>query len=92
MNRSLNVEDIFHNFPKACDISDSEVVPTELLADLPTFHFPLRHDSSKLDTAVKQRTMKEPSSDLNESSGQNIQKKPTPWTAMMKDRDLNQVT
>merc|ERR1719154_866792 len=48
------------------------------------------NDLSKLASAVKQRTKKNPQSELNDSQSQsmNIQKKPTPWTAMMTDKDL----
>ena len=86
----LNIEDILHNFPKVCDISDSEIIPKELLAEFKDFchHIPLTDDLSKLHSAVKQRTKKNPQLELNEGQSTNIQKKPTPWTAMMTDKDL----
>ena len=79
----FNIEDLFHNFPKVCDISDGEIIPKELLAGLPACHIPLKNVSSQLDSGVKQSNLKDTIPDVSES--QNIQKKATPWTNMMTD-------
>ena len=86
----FNVMDIFHHFPRLCDISTDEIIQEKLLKTIPAHHIPLETSVSKLKSCQKKQSSQ--SAKLEEktegSKGSNIQKKITPWTSMMTDADI----
>merc|ERR1719445_1814875 len=83
----FDVQDIFHHFPRLCDISEDEILPLELLASIHIPQISNSHPESLL--SQTQKTITKKSVVKPETvEGQSIQKKITPWTSMMTDADI----
>lgn len=84
----LNFEDILHNFPRLCEISDEELIPKSTLETLSDSHIPTHNPGSSLITCSKDRPTLVAKQTKEPATNQNVQKKITPWKSMLTDSDL----
>ena len=84
---ALTLEDILSGFPRLCNSSEDEIIPTTLLESFPACHLPLRNTNSALASYSIEKLNKE-ENNFDAVESQNIQKKITPWASMLSDSDI----
>ena len=82
-----SLADVLHHFPRLCAISADEALPPALLAALPPCHVPLASPESPLASHPRPATRR-PEQRAESVDSHNIQRKITPWAAMMTDADM----
>lgn len=87
--QNFNLRDVLYEFPRLTGSPADELVPLYLLEKVPgDLHIPLTCPTSSLQSCRVRRREGQGKEVKGETGGQNVQKKITPWTSMLTDKDI----